>query len=74
MQALAIVPGISRSGSTIGGSLICGLKKETASRFAFILSVPIIIGAVVFELKKVLFGNISFNFDWPVFFFGFVLF
>ena len=72
MQALAIVPGISRSGSTIGGSLICGLKKETASRFAFILSVPIIIGAVVFELKKVLFGNISFNFDWPVFFFGFV--
>ena len=72
MQALAIVPGISRSGSTIGGSLICGLKKETASRFAFILSVPIIIGAVVFELKKVLCGNVSFNFAWSVFFFGFV--
>lgn len=72
MQALAIVPGISRSGSTIGASLVCGLKKETASRFAFILSVPVIIGAIVFELKKVLLGEVNFNFDWQVIFFGFV--
>ena len=72
MQAIAIVPGISRSGSTIGASLFCGLKKETASRFAFILSVPVIIGAIVFELKKVLLGEVNFNFDWQVIFFGFV--
>lgn len=44
-QGFAIIPGISRSGSTITASLIQGLKKEDAARFSFILSIPVIGGA-----------------------------
>jgi len=46
-QALALVPGISRSGSTISAGLLLGLKREEAARFAFMLSGPIIAGAGV---------------------------
>lgn len=51
MQAVAILPGISRSGSTISAGLFSGLKREEAARFAFLLSIPIIIGTAVFEIK-----------------------
>jgi len=44
-QALALFPGISRSGSTIVGSLIRGLDRETAARFSFLLGIPAILGA-----------------------------
>lgn len=44
-QALALVPGISRSGSTISAGLLLGLKRDEAARFAFMLSGPIIAGA-----------------------------
>ncbi len=44
-QAVAILPGISRSGSTIGGGMLRGLERETAAVFAFLLSVPTLIGA-----------------------------
>jgi undecaprenyl-diphosphatase len=44
-QALAIFPGVSRSGSTITAGLAVGLKRETAARFSFLLSAPIIAGA-----------------------------
>lgn len=44
-QALALVPGISRSGATISGGLLLGLTREQSARFAFLLSFPIIIGA-----------------------------
>jgi len=44
-QTLALVPGMSRSGSTIAGGLILGLTRETAARFSFILSFPIILGS-----------------------------
>ncbi|MBX4200258.1 undecaprenyl-diphosphatase UppP [Candidatus Parcubacteria bacterium] len=50
-QALALVPGVSRSGATISGGLITGLTREEATRFSFILSFPIILGA---GLKKFL--------------------
>lgn len=43
-QCLALVPGMSRSGSTISGGLISGLDKDTAVRFSFILSIPILFG------------------------------
>jgi undecaprenyl-diphosphatase len=46
-QALAIFPGVSRSGSTITAGLFLGLKRETAARFSFMLSAPIIGGAVL---------------------------
>lgn len=51
MQALAILPGISRSGSTIAAGLITGLDREFAAHFSFLLSIPVILGAAVFELK-----------------------
>lgn len=44
-QALAIFPGVSRSGSTISAGLALGLQRETAARFSFLLSAPIIAGA-----------------------------
>lgn len=50
-QALAITPGISRSGSTITAGILAGLSREEAARFSFLLSVPIIFGA---GLKKLL--------------------
>lgn len=48
-QSLALVPGISRSGATISGGLFAGLTRESATRFSFLLSVPIIAGT---GLKK----------------------
>ncbi|MCL2106994.1 MAG: undecaprenyl-diphosphate phosphatase [Oscillospiraceae bacterium] len=49
LQAAAILPGLSRSGSTIFGGILGGLKKEFAVRFAFILSMPAILGAGLVE-------------------------
>lgn len=51
MQALAILPGISRSGSTIAAGLIAGLDRTFAAHFSFLLSIPVIIGAAVFQLQ-----------------------
>lgn len=44
-QALALIPGMSRSGMTISGGLILGLEREEAARFGFLLAFPIILGA-----------------------------
>jgi len=49
-QGLAIMPGISRSGSTIVCGLLLGLNRDLAGRFSFLLSIPAIIGAVVLQL------------------------
>tara|TARA_Y100000310_G_C20687341_1_gene819939 strand:- start:1467 stop:2216 length:750 start_codon:yes stop_codon:yes gene_type:complete len=48
-QALAIIPGVSRSGSTISTSLLLGIRKELAVKFSFLLSVPAILGATILE-------------------------
>jgi undecaprenyl-diphosphatase len=53
-QAIAIAPGISRSGATISAGLWRGLRREEAARFSFLLSIPIILGAGLFELKDLL--------------------
>lgn len=53
-QALAILPGISRSGSTIAAGLGVGLKREAASTFAFLLAIPAILGAGLLETLDVL--------------------
>lgn len=50
-QSLALVPGISRSGATISGGLLAGLSRDEATRFSFLLSVPILVGS---GLKKLL--------------------
>ncbi|HEX4143993.1 MAG TPA: undecaprenyl-diphosphatase UppP [Pirellulales bacterium] len=51
-QALALVPGVSRSGATISAGLVAGLSREAAARFSFLLSLPAIFAAAVFELIK----------------------
>ena len=53
-QAVAILPGLSRSGATIGAGLALGLKREAAARFSFLLSIPIILGSGAFKLLDVL--------------------
>ncbi len=49
-QAFAILPGVSRSGSTIGGALRLGISREAAARYSFLLSIPVIAGAILFKL------------------------
>jgi undecaprenyl-diphosphatase len=49
-QALALFPGISRSGSTIAGGLLAGLKEKDALKFSFLLSIPAIFGAAILEI------------------------
>jgi undecaprenyl-diphosphatase len=50
-QGFAIMPGISRFGSTIVASLLRGLNKEFAVKFSFLMSLPAILGALIFQLK-----------------------
>jgi len=50
-QALAIIPGVSRSGSTIAAGLSLGLKREDAARFSFLMSIPIIFGAGLVKIR-----------------------
>ncbi len=58
-QALAIVPGVSRSGSTISCARVLGLDRESAARFSFLLSTPIIIGSALVPLKKIYESGLS---------------
>jgi undecaprenyl-diphosphatase len=53
-QSLALVPGVSRSGITILAAMALGLRRDAAARFSFLLSIPAIAGAGIFELKHVL--------------------
>jgi undecaprenyl-diphosphatase UppP len=56
-QALALVPGISRSGISISASRFAGLDREAAARFSFLMATPITVGAAIFELRKVAAGE-----------------
>lgn len=51
-QVLALMPGASRSGSTITGGLLAGEKRETAARFSFLLSIPAVAASGLLELRK----------------------
>ena len=53
-QAIALVPGFSRSGATMAGGLVVGLSNEDAARFAFLLATPIIGAAAVLKLPDLL--------------------
>ena len=55
-QACALIPGISRSGFTMGGGLIVGLSNEDAARFGFLLATPVIFAAALLKLPE-LFGS-----------------
>lgn len=53
MQGVGTLPGISRSGSTIAGSQLCGVNRSAAGEYSFIVSIPAILGAFVLELKDI---------------------
>ena len=57
-QALALVPGISRSGVTIGGGLLAGLRHQEAARFSFLLATPIIAAAGLIEVPQLFTGGV----------------
>lgn len=56
-QSLAIFPGVSRSGITLTTSRFIGMNRVDASRFSFLLSLPIILGSVVFKLPEIINGS-----------------
>jgi undecaprenyl-diphosphatase len=56
-QALAIIPGVSRSGITISAGIFMGFQRESAARFSFLLSTPLIAGATVLHLRKAFMGH-----------------
>lgn len=69
-QAVAVLPGVSRSGSTVGAGLLLGLPKETSLKFSFLISIPIILAATIVkipELSRIDAANI------PAFAIGFIV-
>ncbi|MCP3768543.1 undecaprenyl-diphosphate phosphatase [Streptomyces sp. MAR25Y5] len=50
-QALALIPGVSRSGATISGGLFMGYRREAAARYSFLLAIPAVLASGLFELK-----------------------
>jgi undecaprenyl-diphosphatase len=50
-QAMALIPGVSRSGATISGGLFMGYKREAAARYSFLLAIPAVLASGLFELK-----------------------
>ena len=52
VQGLAVIPGLSRSGSTIVAALWCGMQRQEAARFSFLMALPAILGAAVLESRK----------------------
>ena len=65
-QALAIVPGVSRSGITMTTGLLMGLNREGAARFSFLLSTPIIFGAAVVKLPGVISNSSVFTVNFAI--------
>jgi undecaprenyl-diphosphatase len=60
-QSLALIPGISRSGATMVGGLLAKLHHKEAARFSFLLATPVILGAAVLEVPKLVHGQGSGN-------------
>ncbi|MFI1470266.1 undecaprenyl-diphosphate phosphatase [Streptomyces wuyuanensis] len=50
-QAMALIPGVSRSGATISGGLLMGYTREAAARYSFLLAIPAVLASGIFELK-----------------------
>jgi undecaprenyl-diphosphatase len=65
-QALAIIPGVSRSGITMTTGLLMGLNREGAARFSFLLSTPIIFGAAMVKLPGVLSNPSAITVDFAI--------
>lgn len=65
-QAVAILPGVSRSGLTISSARIFGIKREKAVKFSFLISIPVIFGSFVFELYDFLKAKDSLSGDFSI--------
>ena len=63
MQGIAILPGVSRSGSTITGAFFCGVKKKSAAEFSFLLSIPAIVGGAILEIPDLIENGLG-DFSW----------
>jgi undecaprenyl-diphosphatase len=60
-QAMALIPGVSRSGATISMGRALGYHREAATRYAFLLAIPAVVGAGLFELKEIPHGDNSYG-------------
>jgi undecaprenyl-diphosphatase len=60
-QAMALVPGVSRSGATLSMGRFLGYDREAATRYAFLLAIPAVVGAGIFELKEIPHGDNSYG-------------
>lgn len=58
-QAMALIPGVSRSGATISGGLLMGYTRESAARYSFLLAIPAVLASGVYELKDATNGHVS---------------
>ncbi|GAB6090152.1 undecaprenyl-diphosphate phosphatase [Spirochaeta dissipatitropha] len=70
VQGLAVIPGISRSGSTIFASLASGVSRDKAGEFSFLISIPAILGALILELRHL--GDLSASISMSVMAVGFL--
>jgi undecaprenyl-diphosphatase len=65
-QAIALLPGISRSGATLAGGLLCGLEGVEAARFSFLMAIPVIAGAGLLEGLKAAGGSYPYDIFLPI--------
>ncbi|MFJ2558106.1 MULTISPECIES: undecaprenyl-diphosphate phosphatase [unclassified Streptomyces] len=70
-QAMALVPGVSRSGATISGGLLMGYTREAAARYSFLLAIPAVLASGAYELKDAGEGHVSWG---PTIFATFIAF
>ncbi|MGR3319985.1 MAG: undecaprenyl-diphosphate phosphatase [Candidatus Anammoxibacter sp.] len=61
VQGIAIMPGISRSGTTIAAATFLGIKRELAAKFSFLLSIPVILGGTVLKIGEMKESSINFQ-------------
>lgn len=71
-QGIATLPGISRSGSTLCAGLFCGQDREEAANFSFLMSIPIILASLVYELTK-LDSIVSISYPWWIILVGMLM-
>lgn len=71
-QAVAVLPGLSRSGTTIATGLLCGVNKEKVAKFSFLMVLIPILGDALLELKDILTGEVVVNIGWLPLMVGFL--
>lgn len=69
-QGVALLPGVSRSGSTISSALFCGFTRETAVRYSFVLGIPAILGGCLLEVGDAVKSGVDFHISYVI---GFVV-